>query len=79
MDIPLPVNDGGLYDTSVYGSVGVAAKIMAVHAFAVARFSREVMMEGWQITQLLAKDRPQDEQLRANVAAWHRLRSQFKL
>lgn len=79
VDIPVPVNHGGLYETSVYGPVGIAAKIMAVHAFSVARYSREVMAQGWQTTQLLAKARPQDQQLKANVAAWHHLRSQFKV
>lgn len=78
MDMPLPANDGGLYDTSVYGPAGAAAEIMAVHAFSVARHAREVLDSGWQAAQQLAQRRPQDERLRTNLAAWRSLRAQFK-
>ena len=78
MDKPLPASDGGLYDSAVYGPAGAAAEMVAVHAFSVAKHSRQVLEQGWRTTQQLAQARPKDERLRANVAAWHRLRVQFK-
>lgn len=80
-EVPVPADDEGLVDLTVYGPYGHAAEMLAVHAFFVAKdtgsqpsWQRGVYMLGMTAATHLVYGKPHDQRLRVNLQSYETLR-----